>query len=182
MARIAPLAHANAQGRPKQLLDAVRASLGVTPNMTLTMARSTVLEGYLGLSGALSKGSIGAADAERIALAVAEYNACGYCLSAHTYLATSAVHLPNGEIQAARRFASSDPRAAAVLAFAAAVLQTRGGVADSDIDTARVAGLSDTELSEIVGHVAVNVLTNYFNRAFEVDVDFPVVQPALHAA
>jgi AhpD family alkylhydroperoxidase len=160
------------------LLDAVRASLGATPNMTLTMARSAVLEGYLGLSGALSKGSISTADGERIALAVAEYNACAYCLSAHTYLGTKVAHLSEDEIPGARHFTSSDPRSAAVLAFAAAVLQSRGGVANSDVESARVAGLGDEELSEIVGHVAVNVLTNYFNRAFEVDVDFPVVQPA----
>jgi AhpD family alkylhydroperoxidase len=182
MSRITPLAHATAQGRPKELLDAVRASLGATPNMILTMAHSAVLEGYLGPSGALAKGALSAADGERIALAVAEYNACEYCLSAHTYLATKVAHLSEGEIQGARRFDSTDPKSAAVLAFAAAVLQTRGGVTDSDVNSARVAGLGDAELSEIVGHVAVNVLTNYFNRAFEVDVDFPVVQPTLRAA
>jgi uncharacterized peroxidase-related enzyme len=182
MPRISPLAHATAQGRPKELLDAVRASLGATPNMILTMAHSAVLEGYLGLSGALGKGSISAADGERIALAVAEYNACAYCLSAHTYLGTKVAHLSDDELRAARRFESADPTSAAVLAFAAAVVQTRGGVAESDVQTARVAGLGDQELSEIIGHVALNVLTNYFNRAFEVDVDFPVIQPVLSAA
>ena len=150
--------------------------------MILTMAHSAVLEGYLGLSGSLAKGALGAADGERIALAVAEYNACDYCLSAHTYLGTKVAHLSEDEIARARRFDSSDPKSAAVLAFAAAVLQARGGVAGSDVATARVAGLGDAELSEVVGHVAVNVLTNYFNRAFEVDVDFPVVRPALRAA
>ena len=37
------------------------------------------------------------------------------------------------------------------------------------------------ELGDIVGHVAVNVLTNLFNRTFAVDVDFPVVEPHQHA-
>ena len=64
-----------------------------------------------------------------------------------------------------------------VLSFARSILATRGGVSASELAAAREAGLGDAELSEIVGHVAVNVLTNYFNRAFGVDVDFPVVEP-----
>ena len=54
-------------------------------------------------------------------------------------------------------------------------MESRGGVSESDLDAARRAGLTDVQLGDIVGHVAVNVLTNYFNRAFDVDVDFPVV-------
>ena len=80
------------------------------------------------------------------------------------------------------RFTSSDPKAAALLAFAEAVLRTKGGVDGADIAAAREAGLSDAELGDVVGHVAVNVLTNYFNRAFEVEVDFPLVEPSLQAA
>jgi AhpD family alkylhydroperoxidase len=45
------------------------------------------LEGYLGMFGALGKSKLPLATLERIALAVAEMNGCGYCLSAHTYRA-----------------------------------------------------------------------------------------------
>jgi uncharacterized peroxidase-related enzyme len=181
MTRIAPVDYATASGRAKELLDDVKGLLGVTPNMTTTMARSAVLEGYLDLNRALRKGSIGAADGERIALGVAEANGCSYCLSAHTYLATNVARLDNEEIDRARHFDSAGPKSAAILAFARAVLATRGGVSDGDVATARKAGLSDPELGDIVGHVAVNVLTNYFNKAFDVDVDFPVVEPHEHA-
>src|ERR671911_425311 len=98
MARVTPLNPSAAKGTAQQLLDAVKSSLGATPNMTTTMARSSVLEGWLGLSGALRKGSISAADGERIALGVAEANRCGYCLSAHTYLGTNVTHLDDSEI------------------------------------------------------------------------------------
>ena len=182
MPRIAPLDHTTAQGRAKDLLDAVQAALGATPNMTRTMARSAVLDGWLSLNGALRRGSIGVADGERIALAVADANECTYCLSAHAYLGANVAKLDADEIELARRFTSSDPKAAALLAFAEVVLRTKGGVRDADIAAAREAGLSDAELGDVVGHVAVNVLTNYFNRAFEVEVDFPVVEPSLQAA
>jgi AhpD family alkylhydroperoxidase len=38
------------------------------------------------------------------------------------------------------------------------------------------AGLSQAEIGEIVAHVAINVLTNYFNIAFETEIDFPIVR------
>ena len=98
-----------------------------------------------------------------------------------TYLGRAA-DLDADEIAAARRFEAADPRSAAILAFAAAVLRTRGGVADADVQAARDASLTDGELGDVVGHVALNVLTNDFNRAFDVEVDFPVVEPRLHAA
>jgi AhpD family alkylhydroperoxidase len=150
--------------------------------MTTTMARSAVLEGWLNLNGALRNGSISTADGERIAIGVAEANGCSYCLSAHTYLGANVARLDDVELRRARHFESADQKSAAILAFARAVVSTRGGVSDRDIETAREAGLTDAEPGDIVGHVAVNVLTNYFNKAFEVEVDFPVVEPQVHAA
>jgi uncharacterized peroxidase-related enzyme len=180
MPRITPVDYATAEGRPKELLDAVKASLGATPNMATTMARSAVLDGWLSLSRALRKGSIGAANGERIALGVAEANGCTYCLSAHSSLGANVAKLDPDELEKARHFQSSDPEAAAILAFAEAVVRTNGGVSDSDIQAAREAAVTDAELSDVVGHVAINDLTNYFNRAFDVDIDFPVVEPHQH--
>jgi uncharacterized peroxidase-related enzyme len=180
MSRIDPIDYSRAEGRPKELLDAVKGSLGATPNMTTTMARSSVLDGWLSLSRALRKGTISAANGERIALGVAEANECAYCLSVHSYLGANVAKLDPDELEQARHFRSSEPKAAAILAFAEAVVRTKGGVNDSDIEAAREAGLTDAELSDVVGHVAVNVLTNYFNRAFDVEVDFPLVEPHQH--
>jgi uncharacterized peroxidase-related enzyme len=182
MSRITPVDYDAATGEQKALLNAVKSFLGATPNMTTTMARSAVLEGWLNLNGALRNGSISTADAERIAIGVAEANGCSYCLSAHTYLGANVARLDDVELHGARHFESADPKSTAILAFAQAVVSTRGGVSDRDIGTARQAGLTDAELSDIVGHVAVNVLTNYFNKAFDVEVDFPVVEPQVHAA
>jgi uncharacterized peroxidase-related enzyme len=182
MSRIAPLDPADAQGTPKELLDQVQASLGATPNMAKVMARSSVLGGWLALNGVMGKGSIRRATGERIALAVAESNGCRYCLSAHTFLGTNVAKLSDAEIAQARKFESEDPKAAAILAFAQAVLQSKGAVSEEEIAEARAAGLSDAELGDTVGHVALNVLTNYFNNAFDVEIDFPVVQPHATAA
>ena len=106
------------------------------------MARSAVLDGWLGLSRALRKGSISAANGERIALGVAEANECSYCLSVHSYLGANVAKLDADELEQARHFQSSDPKAAAILAFAEAVVRTTGGVSDNDIQAARDAGLT----------------------------------------
>lgn len=155
--------------------DAIQKKLGVVPNMMRTMARSPrVLEGYLGLSGALSRGLLPASLQEQIALAIAEANACDYCLSAHSALGRGA-GLSDEQLAASRDASASDKKANAALQFAVAVLQRHGGVSDNDFATVRAAGYSDGEIAEIIAHVALNVLTNYFNRAVLTEIDFPKV-------
>ena len=103
----------------KPLLAAVKQSLGVVPNLMKLVGHSpAALEGYLSLNGALAKGKLDAKLRERIALAVAEYNGCDYCLSAHDYLGRNVAKLSGSEIDAARDFHSEDPRANAALRFA----------------------------------------------------------------
>ncbi len=159
-----------------ELLAAVQRGLGVTPNMTRAMANSpAVLQGYLGLSGALATGSLRPAVREQIALAVAQANSCGYCLSAHSYLAEHVANLSAAEISDARRATSTDPKAAAILKFAVVVNTTHGAVSAHDVEQLRAAGASDAEIAETIAHVGLNVLTNYFNKAAAVEIDFPVV-------
>jgi AhpD family alkylhydroperoxidase len=182
MSRITPLNPAEATGQARELLDAVQASLGATPNMTRVMARSSVLSGWLGLTQGLATGTIPPALAEQITLGVAETNGCGYCLSAHTYLGTNVANLSDPELESARSYEAEDPAAAAILSFARAVAEGQGKVSDAGFAAARAAGLSDAELADTVGHVALNVLTNYFNKAFDVDIDFPRVETRAHSA
>ena len=87
MPRITPIEPADANGKAKQLLDAVQAKLGLTPNLMKTLATSpAALEAYLNFGAALAGGVFDATFREQIALAVAQANSCEYCLSAHTAL------------------------------------------------------------------------------------------------
>jgi alkylhydroperoxidase family enzyme len=54
-------------------------------------------------------------------------------------------------------------------------VERRGAVTDQELAQVRGAGFSDAEIVEIIAHVAINVLTNYFNRTAETDIDFPKV-------
>ena len=158
-------------------LEAVNKLLGSVPNMFRIIANSPqALEGYLGLNAALGKGSLNAQTRERIALAVAEVNGCSYCLAAHSYLGSNLAGLSAAEIEANRRGTSADEKARVAVAFAARVARNRGKVADSDLQVVRNAGYSNAEIVEIVGHVALNTLTNYINEVLGTEVDFPTVQ------
>ncbi len=155
------------------LLNAVKAKFGSVPNLfRLVGASPAVLEGYVGFNGGLQKGTLTAATRERIALAVANINRCTYCNNAHTVLGKLA-KLTDGEIEAARLGSSSDPKADAAVKFAALVARNRGQVTDSDVAAVKNAGYSEAELIEIVGHVALNVFTNYVNETFKTEIDFP---------
>lgn len=173
---IATVDPTTATGTAKELLDQVQAALGVTPNMTKAMANSpALLRGYLALSGALATGTLRAGEREQLAIATAEANGCSYCLSAHTYLGGALAKLPDGELEAARDAKSSDPHAAALLTLSDEILRARGAVGQDAIATARAAGVTDEEIGEVVGHIALNVLTNYFNVLAGVEIDWPVV-------
>jgi uncharacterized peroxidase-related enzyme len=157
-------------------LEAVNSLLGSVPNLFRIVANSPqTLEGYLGLNSALGKGSLGAETRERIALAVAEANGCNYCLSAHNYLGTNLAKLSPAEIEASRRGTSGDKKAAVAVGFAVKITNNRGKVSDDDLQAVRAAGYSDAEIVEIVGHVALNTLTNYINEVLGTEVDFPAL-------
>ena len=177
MSRIATPASIEASPAASQpLLQAVKKQLGVVPNLFRVVGNSpAALEGYLGLNAALGKGKLDPKTRERIALAVAEINGCGYCLAAHSYLAKNIAKLDEAEIAANRGGGSNDPKADAAVAFAAKIVRERGHVAAADLEAVRAAGYGDAEIIEIVLHVALNTLTNYVNEVAGTDIDFPVV-------
>ena len=160
----------------KAVLDQVQAAFGATPNMFKTVAHSAAaLKSMWASFGALGGGVIPPKLGEQIAVAVADRNACDYCLAAHTALGRKAGAWAD-EMAAAQAGESSDPKTAAALRFALKLVNERGQVAEADVQALRAAGFDDEHIVEIVAHVALNLFTNYVNVAFAVPVDFPAVK------
>lgn len=176
MTRIHPVDPSTVTGVAAEQLAATRQAFNGTPNMFLTAAQSpAALTALNAFFAALGKGRLGGKIGERIAIAVAQQNGCEYCLSAHTVI--GGMHgLDAAELVAARRGASTDPRATAAMTLALTILRTRGQVEDAALASARLAGLSDGDIVEIVAHVALNVFTNALNNLARTAVDFPVVR------
>jgi uncharacterized peroxidase-related enzyme len=177
MARLAvPTDIDSAPTASRPLLSTVNERLGMVPNLFRLVGNSpAALDGYVGLMDALGRGSLPLATRQRIALAVAEVNACSYCLSAHTYLGKNVAKLSDAEMGANRRGTSLEPKANAAVHFAAKVTRDRGDITTEDVDTLRSAGYDDAQIVEIVFHVALNVWTNYLNKIAGTEIDFPVV-------
>jgi uncharacterized peroxidase-related enzyme len=176
MSRLTVIDPATATGEAKQLLDTVQSALGAVPNFIRVLANSpAALNAFLGLHAIAGAGVLEPKTRERIALAVAQQNACQYCVSAHTAIGRKA-GLDSAEMLANRQGTSTDAKAAAAIAFANALVANMGQLTPSEFDAARKAGHSDAELVEIITHVALNVFTNLLGKATELDIDFPVVE------
>lgn len=175
MNRIDLVTHDTANPEQRELLDAIQKQLGMVPNFLKVLAQSpAALRAFLGLHAIAGDGTLDPRTRERIALAVAERNACEYCVSAHTAIGRKA-GLDGAEILANRQGSSSDPKAAAALAFAQALVDTTGDVTDPEVAAVRAAGHSDAEIVEIIAHVALNIFTNIIGKATRIDIDFPKV-------
>ncbi len=182
MARLPIQSVESATGSNQAIFAALQKGLGMVPNMARVMANSpAVLQSWVQFNTAMGSAKLSAQIREQIALLTAQTNACNYCLSAHSALGKMA-GLNQAQIDDARSLESKDPKTFAALKFAKSVLDRRGGVVESDLKAVRGAGFSDGEIAEIVASVALNVFTNFFNRAFDVDVDFPLVEAEAHAS
>lgn len=173
---------AEATGEAATLLAELKKSIGSVPNMAKAMANSpALLKGWISLSGALAGGVLPGPVRERLSLATAEYNRCTYCLSAHTFLGKNVAKLTSDEIERARHAQSTDPHTAALLTLSDAIARGRGTIDETTLKTARAAGVTDAEIAEVVGNLALNILTNYFNIVADTDNEFPLVTPHQHA-
>ncbi len=177
MTRLTAINPEQATGKTKELFTVIQRKLGMVPNMMRTMGNSPAfLEGYLNLSAALAGGTLSAKTGELIALTVAESNHCNYCLSAHSYIGANLVKIDAASLEAARNASSTNAKTDAILKFAATLVEKKGLVNNMDVNTVKEAGLTEGEVGEIVGHVALNILTNYYNNTANTTIDFPVVE------
>lgn len=165
----------NATPEQKALLDAIQSQLGMVPNFLKVFANSpAALRAFLGLHEIAGAGSLDAQTRERIALALAQQNACEYCLSAHTAIGRKA-GLDDAEIEANRAGSSRDSQAVAAVKFAQALARHNGEVTTAEILEVRNAGYSESDIVEIITHVGMNILTNIVGKASRVEIDFPKV-------
>jgi uncharacterized peroxidase-related enzyme len=177
MTRLKALSTDEVTGKAKEMFTAVNNKFGVVPNMIRTMGNSpALLEGYLNFSAALDHGTLGAKTNKLIALAVAESNQCNYCLSIHTYLGVNLLKIDTVALDASRSGKANDAKTQAILIFAKALVSKKGLVNDADVNAVKVTGVTEAEVGEIVGQVALNTLTNYFNNTANTEIDFPLVE------
>lgn len=179
MSRLTVIEREQANIEQQNLFDAIESQLGMIPNFLKVFANSpAALKAFLGLHGIAGEGSLDAPTRERIALAIAQQNACQYCVSAHTAIGKQ-TGLNGAEIEANRAGSSHDAKAAVAVKFAQTLAEHNGDVTAEEIEAVRKAGYSDADIVEIITHVGMNVLTNILGKASQVEIDFPQVDLAI---
>jgi uncharacterized peroxidase-related enzyme len=178
MPRIAIPGRDDAPAESQAILDSVNKMLGFVPNLQRLMSISpNALSGWAGLMGSLSK-SLDVKTRDGIALAVSEADGCDYCLAAHSYISTNLAKIPPEEIELNRQGRSRDPKRQVAVAFAKALIETRGKVSDAQFAAVRDAGWTDANIVEMIALTAQFLLTNFMNNAVQTPIDFPEVSPA----
>ena len=149
-------------GAVRQTLDEL-AKRGPLGPMIRGMANSSaLLRGYLELSRAMKRSHLDRRVGERVSLAVQEWIGCDYCLAAHTDAARK-VGLSDTDIKLARQGTATDPKIAALVAFAQQIAAAPSEVSDEQVAELRDLGWRDEQIADVVGLVALNVLTGSFN-------------------
>lgn len=181
MARIEPTSIENAPESTKGTLEAINSKLGRVPNLLATLGKSpAALNSYVMQKDALATGSLGDQVGESLALAIANFSKCGYCVSAHDAIGKM-VGLSDEERELNRNGKSSDPKTQAAIDLARDIVSGRGFISDVTFENARE-HLSESEVLEVITITTFNLFTNYMNHAIETENDFPEVELVASAA
>lgn len=174
MSRVAAVTPEKAKNEVQKIYSDIQKNMGgKVPNIFQHMGNSpAVLKAFFSMADAANQTSLSPQLREQIALAVAQANECQYCLSAHSLLAGKA-GIPTPQIMQARKGEAQDPKTNAILQTAKLIVNKRGKVTDQDVANLKKAGVSDTEIVEIILVIIQNMFTNYFNHIVDTKVDFP---------
>lgn len=171
--RIAPTTEANAPEATRPLLGELKKALGMIPNVYAAAGHSSgALANVLGWNASLGKNGLSKKEIEAISLHVSELNGCSYCISAHTVLGGMA-GLNADQISAARNGGGSTPRENALLSFARRVVRTGGSRSGTDLMALREAKISDAEVIDALGVIALTQFRNAVALVSDTEIDFP---------
>jgi AhpD family alkylhydroperoxidase len=139
-----------------KILKSVQGAAGQVSKFIGVLAGApAALRSYARMRHELRNGSLPQATRERIGLAVAERRGDPYSIAQHARTARAA-GLGLDEITLARRFQSSDPKQAALLAFLETLLANNGRPDQHLGEEAREHDWTDEELLEAIAHLAMN--------------------------
>lgn len=157
----------------QSILKDVAKMYGFTPNLYAVFAESPVaLSTYIHILGALKEhAALTPQEQQLVMLAVSRENGCGYCVAAHSMVATMS-EVPAKTVAAMRDGkAPSDPKQAALVGFAEAIMEHRGWVPEAEQQKFIDAGYTRRHLLDVVTIVAMKTLSNYTNHLADTPLD-----------
>jgi len=178
MSRIVIPAAETATGATAEVYARIRKNTGgKVPNAygALGHLAPRALAAILDAEEALAAGSLSRQERETVKLLVSAQVGCDYCEAAHTLMGKLA-GLPPEALRAIRAGQpTGEAKRDALVRFVLALLNSRGTLAQGEVDAVRAAGYTDVQLADISFAVALITFTNVFNRINDTVVDFPPV-------
>jgi uncharacterized peroxidase-related enzyme len=150
----------------KKSLELAQNASGFLPNLLRLLANAPVaLETYQTVSGINARGGLRLAEREAVQITAAATHGCGFCVAGHTIVAYKRAGLTEDVVKALRNSDHvPDARLNAVAEFTRAVIRSRGGVDDDELQTFRAAGFTDANALEVVLGVSLATLCNFANN------------------
>lgn len=147
------------------VMDGFAATMGFVPNLVGILAGAPpALNAYAHAYAHMGETGFSPAEQQLLYLAVSRANACGYCVAAHT-LGAQKAGLDDDIIDAVRDGRPVlDPKLAAIVDFATAVVDKRGFVSPLDVDNFLTAGHTREQIAEVILAVATKTISNYMNH------------------
>lgn len=157
-----------------KILNQAKQQVGFLPNMYLNMANvPAFLETYLlGYDLFRQQSDLTPAEQEVVFLAISQQNDCGYCIAAHSTLATNYSKVPD-DVLAAIHLGTriNNSRLNAVYTMAVEINNSRGRPQTDIVNSFLQVGFTEKHLMSIILAVSVKILSNYSNHLFNTEID-----------
>ncbi|GGF07229.1 hypothetical protein GCM10011611_10850 [Aliidongia dinghuensis] len=153
---------ASAPEKSKAVLDQLKQTFGLIPNIAGAMANSPeLIKAFIGLFQQVHAGTFTEAEIQTLLLTNAVTNSCAWAVAFHSMLALKEGLSP-ADVEAIRsRRLPADKRHAALSALARKLIETRGHVGEQDLAAFVEAGFRREQTLEILAVVAASAITNY---------------------
>lgn len=160
----------------KPIFNHAKTNFGMIPNFFAAIGiDGASLSGFLAFQETLNNNAqLTAKQRELIALAVANYNGCHYCVSGHTFSAKR-IGLTPEECVNAQKGKNTDAKDQAIIDLALNILKTNAHLTDEMLTNAKNNGVTDQEIIQITALTALNTLSNWVNNIVDPTIDFPKV-------
>ncbi len=156
----------------RETLETVQKTYGFVPNLIGTMVESPALaQAYLNISKSFGESSFTPTEQQVVLLAASRVNECEYCIAAHSTVAKLS-DVPASVVNAIRDDQPiEDPRLEALRTFTHQVVEQRGWVGESAVETFIGAGFTRAQVLEVVLGTAMKTLSNYTNHLAKPQLD-----------
>jgi AhpD family alkylhydroperoxidase len=135
----------------------------------------TTLRGIIGLSDSIKQG-LSSLEHEVIAIELARFNGCGYCLPAHRFVC-SEIGVDAADIDAMTRgeLLTQKPHLMVIQQFVRAVLENKGHIDDDQFRNFELRHITHDKMIVILSEIALYTFLNYFNRLAGTEIEAQVL-------